>query len=326
MSEAPPSGAHRAGFVALIGQPNVGKSTLLNQILGERIAIVTHKPQTTRTRVLGVAHDPGWQIAFLDTPGVHPAKGGLNRYMVDVALSTLDEVEAVLFLVDVSHRLPAEALSETGEALDRALAQKVAFDERDAKILERLVRSGKPVVLGVNKVDAVHQPYLLPLIESYQAVHDWKGIHPISARTGEGLADLMASLAGLMPESPPLFPPDMLTDQAERTIAAEYVREQVMRHVHQEIPYETAVEILLFDEEEREGKGLVRIEANIVVDRASQKGIIIGKKGAMISRIGKAARLRLEKLLGARVYLGLNVRVEPGWSRKAGGLRKMGYT
>ncbi len=319
-------GEHRAGFVSLIGQPNTGKSTLLNRILGERIAIVTHKPQTTRTRVLGVAHDPAWQMAFLDTPGVHPAKSGLNRHMVGVALGTLDEVEAVLFLVDASRMLPAEALeTEAGDPAE-IISRKTQLDEVDADILQRLKRAGKPVVLGLNKVDAVHRPYLLPLIESYQDAHPWKSIHPISAKTGEGLAPLMTDLAGLMPRSPPLFPPDMLTDQAERVIAAEYVREQVMNHIHQEVPYETAVEILLFDEDDREGRGLIRIEANIVVERDSQKGIIIGKKGAMISRIGKEARLRLEKLLGARIFLGLNVRVEPGWTRKAGGRRKLGYT
>jgi len=304
---------HRAGFVALIGKPNTGKSTLLNKVLGERIAIVSRKPQTTRTRLLGVAHGAAWQLAFLDTPGIHEAGSHLSRYMVEVAYSAMQEVDVVLFLLDAS-RLAR-----------RVSGDIVGLDDENRKIIERIAKEKIPAVLAINKVDLVSGPMLLPLIDELKGLVDWKAIHPISAKTGEGVTAMLATLAAEVPVSEPLFPPDTLTDQAERAIAAEYVREQVLHYTHKEVPYATAVEILVYDEEEREGRGLVRIEANIVVERDSQKGIVIGKKGAVLKHIGTAARIRLERFLGVKVFLGLTVRVEPEWSKRGAGLRKMGY-
>ncbi len=310
-------GDFRAGFVALIGQPNVGKSTLLNRLVGEAIAIATPKPQTTRNRILGIYNDPERQIAFLDTPGIHAGGGGLNRYMVDQALSTLSEVDVVLLLVDAARRLK-------GAREDRP---EIAVDPVDQEIVGHLAGSGKPAILALNKVDAVPRALVLPLIEAYKDLHPWHAVYPLSAKTGENVAGLPAVLGELLPESPPMFPPDVFTDQAERFLAAEYVREAVIRHTRQEVPYATAVQVLLFDESEREGRkeGLVRIEANVVVERDSQKAIVIGKGGSMLKKIGADARKRLERLLGARVWLGLHVRVEKDWTRTPKGLRKLGY-
>ena len=300
----------RAGFVAIIGRPNVGKSTLLNRILGEKVAIVSPRPQTTRTRILGVYNGPGVQLAFFDTPGLHRAKGALNRRMVEVALQTLREVDAVLLLVEAGAGPGGQV--EVGEATRWAVAE--------------VARSKKPAVLGVNKMDQVPRPMLLPVIAAYKDLHDWAAIVPFSALTGENVEDLLATLARLVPEADaPLFPPDLLTDQAERTLAAEYVREQVMRLTRQEIPYSVAVEVEEFDESSRgEGRGIVHVGAVIYVERESQKGIVIGKRGAMLKQVGTQARQGLERLLGCKVFLRLTVKVEERWSERAEALRKLG--
>jgi GTP-binding protein Era len=300
----------RAGFVAIIGRPNVGKSTLLNRILGEKVAIVSPRPQTTRTRILGVYNGPGVQLAFFDTPGLHRAKGALNRRMVEVALQTLREVDAVLLLVEAGSGPGGRV--EVGEATRWAVAE--------------VARSRKPAVLGVNKMDQVPRPMLLPVIAAYKDLHDWAAIVPFSALTGENVEDLLATLARLVPEAEvPLFPPDLLTDQAERTLAAEYVREQVMRLTRQEIPYSVAVEVEEFDESSRgEGRGIVHVGAVIWVERESQKGIVIGKRGAMLKQVGTQARQGLERLLGCKVFLRLTVKVEERWSERAESLRKLG--
>jgi GTP-binding protein Era len=300
----------RAGFVAIIGRPNVGKSTLLNRILGEKVAIVSPRPQTTRTRILGVYNGPGVQLAFFDTPGLHRAKGALNRRMVEVALQTLREVDAVLLLVEAGAGPGGQV--EVGEATRWAVAE--------------VARSKKPAVLGVNKMDQVPRPMLLPVIAAYKDLHDWAAIVPFSALTGENVEDLLATLVRLVPEADaPLFPPDMLTDQAERTLAAEYVREQVMRLTRQEIPYSVAVEVEEFDESSRgEGRGIVHVGAVIYVERESQKGIVIGKRGAMLKQVGTQARQGLERLLGCKVFLRLTVKVEERWSERADALRKLG--
>lgn len=300
----------RAGFVAIAGRPNVGKSTLLNRILGEHVAIVSPRPQTTRTRILGVHHAPEAQIAFFDTPGLHRAAGVLNRRLVEVALRTLAEVDAVLLLVEAG----------TGPG------GEVEVGEVTRWVIEEVARAGKPVVLGVNKMDRAPRPSLLPVIAAYQDLHPWAEVVPFSALTGENVDLLLQALARHLPqvEAPP-FPPDVLTDQAERTLAAEYVREQVMLLTRQEIPYAAHVEVEAFDESERrQGGGLVRIAAAVLVERESQKGIVIGKRGAMLKRVGSAARRRLERLLGCKVFLELAVRVDQRWSERPAALRKLG--
>jgi GTP-binding protein Era len=301
----------RAGSVAILGRPNVGKSTLLNRLLGEKIAIVTPRPQTTRTRILGVWNGPDAQIAFFDTPGLHRAEGALNRRMVEVALGTLSEVDAVLLVVEAG--TGPEGRVEVGEGTRWAIAQ--------------VSRSGKPAVLGINKMDRAPRESLLPVMAAYKDLHAWREIVPFSARTGENVEDLVATLARHLPAARDrLFPPDVLTDQAERQLAAEYVREQVMLLTREEIPYAAAVEIEAFDESGREEgpHGLIRIDALIVVEREGQKGIVIGKKGEMLKRIGTAARQGLERLFGCKVFLQLHVKVDERWSERDGSLHRFG--
>jgi GTP-binding protein Era len=309
----------RAGFVAIVGRPNVGKSTLLNRVLGERIAAVSPRPQTTRTRILGVVNHtpeegPPAQLAFFDTPGLHKAKGELNKRMVHAALSALLDVDVVLFLIEAG--ASPEGRVVVGEATRWAIAE--------------LARAGKPAVLGVNKLDQLPRPLLLPVIAAYKDLHPWAEIVPFSALTGENVPDLVDTLARLVPEAEePLFAPDVLTDQAERQIAAEYVREQLMRRLRQEVPYSTAVEVEEFDDSERQDRGgrrrgLVKIAAVIWVERESQKGIVIGKRGAALKEIGTGARENLERFFGCKVYLELTVRVVEGWSEKKDKLSRLG--
>jgi GTP-binding protein Era len=300
----------RAGFVAIVGRPNVGKSTLLNRVLGEHVAIVTPRPQTTRTRILGVWNGPSAQLALFDTPGLHRARGALNRRMVEVALSTLREVDAVLMLVEAG----------TGPG------GRVEIGEATRWAAEEVARSGKPAILGVNKMDRAPRPTLLPVIAAYKDLHAWTDVVPFSALTGENVDTLVEALArSVPPADAPLFPPDVLTDQAERQLAAEYVREQVMLQTREEIPYAAAVDVESFDESERrEGGGLVRIAAIVYVERDSQKAIVIGKKGTMLKQIGTRARERLERLLGCKVFLGLTVKVDERWSERASSLKRFG--
>ena len=300
----------RAGFVAILGRPNVGKSTLLNRLLGEHVAIVTARPQTTRTRILGVVNGEGFQLALFDTPGLHRARGTLNKRMVNTALGTLSEVDVALVLVEAG----------TGPG------GRVEVGETALWIAGEVKRSGKPAVLGINKMDRAPRETLLPVIEAYRTLHDWADVIPFSALTGENVDRLTEALAGHLPPSEaPLFPPDVMTDQAERIIAAEYVREQVMELTRDELPYAAAVEIEEFDESERrDDGGLVRIGALIWVERNSQKGILIGKGGSMLKRIGTRAREKMERLLGAKVFLRLRVKVEERWSERVEALRRLG--
>jgi GTP-binding protein Era len=305
-----PAAPFRAGFVAIVGRPNVGKSTLLNRVLGEHLAIVSPRPQTTRTRILGVWSTDRVQLALFDTPGLHRAKGALNRRMVEVALQTLAEVDAVLFLV------------EAGTGPDG----RVEIGEATRWGIDEVARSGKPAILGVSKMDRAPRPSLLPVIDAYRALHAWAEIVPFSGLTGENVEVLLEALARHVPEADaPLFPPDVLTDQAERQIAAEYVREQVMLQTRQEIPYAAAVQVDEFDESDRRDRGgLVRISATIWVERESQKAIVIGKRGAMLKQIGTRARENLERLLGCKVFLSLVVKGEERWSERAATLKRLG--
>ncbi|ABB32540.1 GTP-binding protein Era [Geobacter metallireducens RCH3] len=292
----------RSGFVSIIGRPNVGKSTLLNRILGEKIVITSDKPQTTRNRIQGIHNVPGAQIVFIDTPGIHQARSRLNKYMVEVALSAIREVDLVLFLV--------EANQKPGE--------------QEQEIIDVLAGATAPVFLVINKVDLTEKGAVLERIAAYKDRYPFREIVPISAGTGDGVDHLVELVRKALPQGPVYFPDDILTDVPERFIAAEIIREKVFRMTRDEVPYATAVEVDSF--KEREDGGLVSIAATITVERDSQKGIIIGKKGAMLKKIGSAARVEIEKLLNTKVFLELFVRVRKDWSEDERMLKELGYT
>ena len=296
----------RAGFAALVGRPNVGKSTLLNRLIGQKLAIVSPKPQTTRGRILGVITRPEVQVALLDTPGLHTAKGGLNARMVQSALQTLSDADVALFLIEAG-----------GPAVDSATH----------KALDQVKAAGKPTLLIVNKIDQVKKPMLLPLIERWKTLHDWSEIYPLSALKGENVPGLVDAIARYLPEGEAMFPADQWTDASERDLCGELIREQLLRQLDQEVPYSAAVLIENFDEAERSKgpKGLVRVQATVILERDSQKAIVIGKGGSRLKEIGTKSRLEMEKLLGAKVFLELHVRVEPGWTESAKGMRRAGY-
>ena len=300
-----------AGFVAILGRPNVGKSTLLNRVLGEKVAIVSPRPQTTRTRILGVWNGEGAQLALFDTPGLHRARGELNRRMVDVGLSTLGEVDVALVMVEAGTGPEGEVVA--GEAT--------------RWVIDQVGKSGKKAVLGISKIDRLPRPALLPVIAAYKDLFAWSEVVPFSGLTGENVEALLRTLSSLVPEvDAPLFPPDVLTDQAERQIAAEYIREQVMLKTREEVPYAVTVAVDTFDERERSTgrRGLVRIAATLFVERESQKGIVIGKHGALLKEVGTAARTGLERLLGCKVFLEMRVRVDERWSERPEALRRHG--
>jgi GTP-binding protein Era len=280
----------KAGFAALVGRPNAGKSTLLNRFVGEKVAIVSDKPQTTRHRILGVHNAPAGQIVFIDTPGIHKPLHRMNRRMVDVAMDTLKHADVVVLVVDASIR-PGSGDAFVQEALKRAHVQPV---------------------LALNKIDRVPKPRLLPLIGQYSRALPCRAIVPVSALTGDGLADLERELLEALPEGEPLYPDDYLTDQTQRNLAAELIREKVLRHTRDELPYTTAVVIDRFEEPSAEG-ALTRIYASILVEQSSQKPIVVGKGGSMVKRIGTEARQDLERLLGGRVHLELHVKVREDW-------------
>jgi GTPase len=280
----------KSGYVSIIGRPNAGKSTLLNRIVGEKIAIVSDKPQTTRTRILGTKNYPDGQIAFVDTPGIHRPLHRMNVRMVDAAVDTLRDVDAVVLVYDASSR-PG------------------AGDE----FVSRLLKGATvPVILVLNKVDLVDKAALLPLIDQLRKWHDFTGIVPVSAVTVDGVEALERTLLEKMPEGEPLFAEDYLTDQPERVIVSETVREKVLHHTRDELPFSTAVVIDQFEEPDRPG-GLMRVYCTILVETESQKPIVIGRAGSMIKKIGTEARKDLEAFFGAKVYLDLRVKVKPDW-------------
>ena len=280
----------RSGFVAIIGRPNAGKSTLLNRIIGEKIAIVSDKPQTTRTRILGVKNYPDAQAVFVDTPGIHRPLHRMNVRMVDAAVDSLKEVDVAVLVHDASTR-PGKG----DEFVSRLL--------KDATL---------PVILALNKIDLVSKPKLLPVIDQLRQWHDFADIVPISAATGDGVDRLERLLLDRLPEGEPLYPEDFLTDQPQRTLAAETVREKVLQHTRAELPFSTAVVIDQYEEPDRPG-GLTRIYCTILVEQESQKPIVIGRAGEMIKRIGTEARHDLESALGGKVFLDLRVKVKADW-------------
>ncbi|MGB2930207.1 MAG: GTPase Era [Desulfobacterales bacterium] len=291
----------KSGFVAIVGAPNVGKSTLLNQMLGQKISITSKKPQTTRNRILGVLHRPGSQLVFIDTPGIHKAKRPLNIRIVETALSALGNVDIILVMVDVANPDP----------------------DSEALLVKKLEKIKQPVVLVLNKTDLVKKPALLSIIDKWAKVYIFEAIIPISAILGAQIEDLIDAMEALLPKGPPFFPEDTLTDLPERFIAAEMIREQVFRLTDQEIPYSTAVTIDSFSEEKK--GGLVKIHATIHVERTSQKGMIIGKNGSKLKMIGTEARKEIERMVGTKVFLKLFVRVHKNWGKDAKALRKFGY-
>ena len=280
----------KAGVVSLVGRPNAGKSTLLNRLVGQKVAIVSDKPQTTRHRIIGVRNVPGGQMVFIDTPGIHKPVHRMNQRMVDAAVATLREVDVAVLVVD--------AAAKPGAG--------------DAFVLDLLARRRAPAILALNKIDLVAKPRLLPLIERYVAAHPFKAVVPIAALTGDGVDVLEREILAALPEGEPLYPEDYLTDQTERALAAEMIREKVLAHTHDELPYTTAVVIDQWEEPPRED-GLTRIFASILVDRESQRPIVIGARGEMIKRIGTEARRDLEAMLDGRVHLELHVKVRADW-------------
>ena len=300
-NETDPNQPFRSGFVAILGAPNAGKSTLLNRMLGQKISITSKKPQTTRNRILGVVHRTGSQMIFLDTPGIHQAKTPLNTRIVDAALSTLSEVDLVLLVVD------AQSPDEASELL----------------LLDKLSQQRRPVLLALNKIDQVQRPALLSQIERWSGLMPFFAIVPISAKNGEQVDRLMDAMETTLPAGAPFFPPESLTDLPARFIAAEMVREKAIRLTGQEIPHAVAVTIDSFKEEKK--GALIRIHATIHVERDSQKGIVIGRQGAKLKQIGEAARQEIEKMLDTKVFLKLFVRVQKNWTRDTKALRKFGY-
>ncbi len=291
----------KSGFVAILGAPNAGKSTLLNRILGQKISITSNKPQTTRNRILGVLHRPAAQIVFIDTPGVHKATDPLNIRIVETALSSLADVDVILVIIDVARPDP---VSES--------------------LMVKKVKAGKqPVVLALNKIDIIPKTDLLAIIDHWSKLYPFKDIVPISAEKNTQTDRLLASLEALLPDGPPFFPEDTVTDLTERFIAAEMIREKVFRLTGEEIPYATAVTVDTF-EEEKEG-ALVRIHATIHLERDSQKGIVIGKGGRMLKSIGEKSRREIERFLGVKVFLKLFVRTQKNWRKDTRALRKFGY-
>lgn len=290
---------YKSGFVSIIGRPNVGKSTLLNRILGEKIVAVSDKPQTTRNVIRGILSDEGSQIVFVDTPGIHSARNRINKAMVDAAMTAVTGIDLLLLVVDATQRI----------------------DEPFVKDI--CTRAGAPVWLVLNKIDQVEpKEKLFSLIESYTRLHAFPEIIPISAQSGSNVERLVGLVREHLPEGEALFPDDILTDLPEKFICAELIREKVFRLTTKEIPYGTAVVVEAFQEREN---GVVAITATIMVERDTHKGIIIGKRGSMLKKIGEQARRDIERLLGTRVFLELFVQVQERWTERTAMLRELGY-
>lgn len=289
----------KSGMVALVGPPNVGKSTLLNALLGQKISIVSPKPQTTRNRILGIVNGAGYQVVLVDTPGLHKGTIPLNVEMVKIAMETLSEVDIIVFMVDATMTPP-----RPGSDLTECLAGRTT-----------------PAILLINKIDLIGRAKILPLIEAYQSLHDFAAIIPISALRGDGPDRLLDELVAMLPEGPRYFPDDIPTDATVRTIAAEMIREKVFLLTGQEVPYGAAVMIERF----QEGENLITIDATIIVERDSQKGIVIGKRGAKLKEIGTAARRDIEELTECKVMLKLFVKVVKNWTKNQSFLGELGF-
>ena len=299
-------GSIRSGMVAIVGPPNAGKSTLMNYLLGQKISIVTHKPQTTRNRILGVVNGDDYQIVLLDTPGLHKARQPLNREMVSIAMDSLKEVDAILYLIDVSLPLP----------------EKVE-QEKNKEMMEQMEGVSAPIVLILNKVDLLEKELLLPMIKHYSELFPFHGVMPLSALTGVGTDELVKEILTVLPLGPRYFPEDIPTDVSERFLVTEIVREKVFLLTGQEIPYSSAVTLESFQDDTK--KQMTTIHATIVLERSSQKGIVIGKGGKKLKSIGIAARKDIEKILGQKVLLKLWVKVRKNWSKDERFLKELGF-
>lgn len=292
---------YKSGFVAIIGRPNVGKSTLMNQIVGQKIAIMSDKPQTTRNKIRAVYTDAKGQIIFIDTPGVHKPKSKLGEFMNVTVENTLREVDLILFLVDASEKLGAG----------------------DRFIIEKLDKVKTPVYLIINKIDKVHPDELLPFIDEYRGLYPFKEIIPVSALQGNNINTLMEQMLKLLPDGPQYYPTDQVTDHPERFIMEELIREKVLHLTREEVPHSVAVAIEHL--ERKEDSNAVYIYAGIYAEKESQKGILVGKQGSMLKEIGKRARRDIERLLGTRIYLELRVKVKRDWRNQDRLLRDFGF-
>ncbi len=290
----------KSGFVAIIGRPNVGKSTLMNQVIGQKIAIMSDKPQTTRNKIHGVYTTPDSQVVFLDTPGIHKRQSKLGDYMNQTALSTLGEVEAALFLVDASEGIGGG----------------------DRYIAEQLQKIKTPIILVMNKIDKIEPPALLPLIEQYRKLHDFAEIVPISAKLGSNVNTLLEQIQKYLPPGPQYYPEDQVTDHPEQFVCAELIREKILHMTREEVPHSIAVTI---EDMRVEENGTVYISAVIFVERDSQNGIIIGKQGALLKEVGRQARQDIQRLLGSKIFLELWVKVKKDWRNQERVLRDLGF-
>ena len=289
----------RSGFVAIVGRPNAGKSTLVNTLVGRKVSIVSPRPQTTRNRIQGILNREDAQIVLIDTPGLHRAENVLNRQMMDEAAQAVEGIDLLSLIVDAS----------------------VEFGGGDKFSLEWVRRFHGPVFLLLNKIDRVAKPRLLPLIDRYRRAFEFAEIFPISARSGEGCLDLVNGWLRYLPEAPPYFPPEQFTDQPERFLAAEIVREKAILATREEVPHAIAVLVDSFEEEPR----LIKIRATIYVEREGQKGILIGKRGETMKKIGTQARQELESILGAHIFLELFVKVQPNWRQNPALVRQLDW-
>ncbi|WP_125681208.1 GTPase Era [Levilactobacillus yonginensis] len=291
---------YKSGFVAIVGRPNVGKSTFLNRVIGQKIAIMSNTAQTTRNKIQGIYTTDESQIVFIDTPGVHKPKSKLGDYMVQSAMSALNEVDAVLFMANAAEKRGAG----------------------DNFIIDRLKNVKAPIYLLINKIDQVKPDDLLPVMEQYQKALPWKAVYPISALEGNNVDELLTGLVDQMPNGPQYYPADQVTDHPERFVVSELIREKIFMLTREEVPHSVAVEIESMKQKDEDH---VRIEATIIVERPTQKGIMIGKGGSMLKKIGTMARQDIEHLLGSKVYLEIWVKVQPNWRDKASLLKSYGY-
>ena len=290
----------KSGMISIVGRPNVGKSTLTNALVGEKIAIVTNKPQTTRNRICAVVNKNDCQYVFLDTPGLHKARTKLGDYMVNVVKQSVADVDAILLLV--------EPIPHIGGP--------------EAELIQRIKQLGVPSVLVINKIDTVEKEELLAVMQTYGQAHEFNAILPISAKKGEGVNELLDMLAEFLPEGPQLFPEDMVTDQPERQVCAEIIREKLLLCLDKEIPHGTAVEVTRFSERDNE---IIDLDATIYCEKASHKGIIIGKGGAMLKKISTLARTDIEAFMGTKVFLQTWVKVKENWRDNINLIHNFGY-
>lgn len=291
----------KSGFISIIGRPNVGKSTFMNHVIGQKIAIMSDKPQTTRNKIQGVLTEKDAQFVFIDTPGIHKPKHKLGDFMVKVAENTLNEVDVILFMINAAE----------------------GYGRGDQFIIDRLQNINTPVFLVINKIDQIHPDQLLPLIDQYKEMYPFKEIVPISALEGNNVGKLLEVLKQYMPEGPQYYPEDQVTDHPERFIISELIREKALQMTREEIPHSIAVVIENIEHRE---KGAVFIQAAVITERNSQKGIIIGKQGKMLKEIGQQARKDIEALLGTRIYLELWVKVQKDWRNRQSNLNEYGFS